>query len=93
MSSSISPEQQAIIDLAKKRESEIANIEKDMEEFNKLAYMTPGPIGYTIVPDENGNVPEWYGQTYQPQHTQVTEAKPEPDFIVEDLSNVRKSLI
>lgn len=93
LSNSISPEQQAIIDLAKKRESEIANIEKDMEEYNKLAYMTPGPIGYTIVPDENGNVPEWYGQTYQPQHTQVTEVKKEPDFIVEDLSNVRKSLI
>ena len=93
LSSSITPEQQAIIDLAKKRESEIANIEKDMEEFNKLAYMTPGPIGYTIVPDENGNVPEWYGQTYQPQHTHVTEVKKEPDFIVEDLSNVRKSLI
>ena len=93
LSNSISPEQQAIIDLAKKRESEIANIEKDMEEYNKLAYMTPGPIGYTIIPDENGNVPEWYGQTYQPQHTQVTEVKKEPDFIVEDLSNVRKSLI
>lgn len=93
LSNTISPEQQAIIDLAKKRETEIANIEKDMEEFNKLAYMTPGPIGYTIVPDENGNVPEWYGQTYQPQQPQVTEAKPEPDFIVEDLSNVRKSLI
>ena len=93
LSNTISPEQQAIIDLAKKRETEIANIEKDMEEYNKLAYMTPGPIGYTIVPDENGNVPEWYGQTYQPQQSQVTEAKPEPDFIVEDLNNVRKSLI
>lgn len=94
LSNTISPEQQAIIDLAKKRELEIANIEKDMEEYNKLAYMTPGPIGYTIVPDENGNVPEWYGQTYQPQQShQVVEEKREPDFIVEDLNNVRKSLI
>ena len=94
LSQTISPEQQAIIELAKKRELEIANIEKDMEEYNKLAYMTPGPIGYTIVPDENGNVPEWYGQTYQPQQShQVVEEKREPDFIVEDLNNVRKSLI
>lgn len=94
LSNTISPEQQAIIDLAKKRELEIANIEKDMEEYNKLAYMTPGPIGYTIVPDENGNVPEWYGQTYQPQQShQIVEEKREPDFIVEDLNNVRKSLI
>ena len=94
LSQTISPEQQAIIELAKKRELEIANIEKDMEEYNKLAYMTPGPIGYTIIPDENGNVPEWYGQTYQPQQShQVVEEKREPDFIVEDLNNVRKSLI
>lgn len=93
LSSSITPEQQAIIDLAKKRETEIANIEKDMEEFNKMAYMTQGPIGYTVIPDKEGNLPDWYGQVYKPQHTRATEVKKEPDFIVEDLSNVRKSLI
>lgn len=93
LSNTISPEQQAIIDLAKKRETEIANIEKDMDEFNKMAYMTQGPIGYTVIPDKEGNLPDWYGQVYKPQHTQTTEEKKEPDFIVEDLSNVRKSLI
>ena len=59
-------------DISEKEREEIDRIIKEREEKMELdkkrrilEALTPGPKNFTYVPDENGNIPSFVGQTYR----------------------------
>lgn len=59
-------------DISEKEREEIDRIIKEREEKMELdkkrrilEALTPGPKNFTYVPDENGNIPSFVGQTYK----------------------------